>query len=129
MYNSFTHCLFAASTKLYGQACSFKLHNSPISRLGIISSKKCLNKHSNIAFPSILCVYVIAWFAVVFGILWQPRRWHFTLANQISITNISHFSKKTIRFLHKCEITKIISHFSMEHLYRKLYSYNISCYE
>ena len=27
--------------------------------------------------------------------LWQPRRRHFTLANQISITNISHFSKKT----------------------------------
>ena len=38
--------------------------------------------------------------------LWQPRRRHFTLANQISITNISHLSKKPIRFLHMCEITK-----------------------
>ena len=26
--------------------------------------------------------------------LWQPRRWHFTLANQINITQFSHFSNQ-----------------------------------
>ena len=48
MYNSFTHCLFAASTKLYGP--SFKLHNSPISRLGKIEGLR-----TRVVYPTIKC--------------------------------------------------------------------------